>query len=163
MRNISIIQAVDSIYVTDNVAYVTITGLPMGEGVLPKLFGKISEANISLDLITQIVAHTNKMGVSFSLKDEDFMKLSPILKELRSSYKDLVITANTGNTKISVFGQHINDYAGVAQALFRILEECGVEPKVISTSEKDISILITEMNEDEIIVKIRQEFDLPNA
>lgn len=160
MNNSSIVPAVDKVYVTDNVAYVAIANLPNDGYVLPHLFGEIAAAHIKLDLITQILEYTNKMSVSFSLDDADFMKLSPVLKQLRTDYADIDISASTGNTKISVFGKEINEYVGVAKAIFDILAECDVHPKVISTSEKDISILLNEMNEDEIISKLNTAFSL---
>lgn len=160
MNHPEIVPAVEKVCATDNVAYVAISRLPSNQGVLSKLFGDITKAGVKLDLITQITEYTNKMSVSFSLGDEDFLKLSPILKSLREDYQDIDIAASTGNTKISIFGQNINEYVGVAKAVFDIFEECNIDIKVISTSEVDISILMDEMYEDEIINRLKKTFQL---
>jgi aspartokinase len=160
MKNSHSIPAVEKVSATDNVAYVTISHLPCDKGVLSKLFGEIAEKGIKLDLITQITEYTNTMSVSFSLNDEDFLKLSPILKSLKGSYADIEIAASAGNTKISIYGQNINEYSGVAKAVFEIFDQCNIDIKVISTSELDISILIDEIYEDEIINRLKATFKL---
>ena len=160
MNHSQVIPAVERVCATDNVAYVAISRLPSNKGVLSRLFGDIEKAGIKLDLITQIMEFTNKMSVSFSLDDEDFLKLSPILKSLKESYQDIDIAASTGNTKISIFGENINEYVGVAKAILDIFDDCNIDIKVISTSEVDISILMDEMYEDEIIHRLQETFQL---
>jgi len=160
MKNSHIVPAVEKVSATDNVAYVAISRLPSDKGVLSRLFGDIARNGVRLDLITQITEYTNKMSVSFSLNDEDFLKLSPILKALKESFPDVDIAASTGNTKISIFGQKINEYVGVAKTVFDIFDECNIDIKVISTSEVDISILMDEIYEDEIIHRLKETFKL---
>ena len=153
-------KAVERIDIADNIAFVTIAGLPNDITVLTSIFKAIADEKIILDMITKNVEYANKMSVSFSLPGDDFIKIPTLLKSFKEKMPQISISANTANTKVSVYGQGINSCSGVAADVFDVFSQCGVEMRIATTSEVDISVLIDESAEDEIMEKLKQKFNL---
>ena len=64
------------------------------------------------------------------------------------------------NVKISVYGKKMKDIPGVAAKLFTILANGGIEVKLVTTSEVDISYLVCEKDVDKAIEAIKNEYNI---
>ena len=49
---------------------------------------------------------------------------------------------------------------GVASSVFGILDEMEVEPKAVSTSETKISVIIDSQDEDALVAKLKEAYNL---
>ncbi len=153
-------KVVERIDVVDNVAFVTIAGLPNDITVLTRIFQAIAKEKIILDMISKNIEYANKMSISFSMPEDDFVRIPTLLKSFKEKMPQISISANTANTKISIYGQGMNQCSGVASDVFDVFAQCGVDMRIVTTSEMDISVLVDESAEDEIVEKLKQKFQL---
>lgn len=154
-------KPVSNINVTYNVALVTIDKLPNDARLISELFGMIARKNINIDMISQAPPFRDNINISFSLPSGDLVNVLSALNEFKKQAKDLRIEIDADNTKLQVYGEGMRNLPGVAARLFALLADSGVEIKLVTTSEIDISYLIYEKDVDKAINAIRNEYDLP--
>ena len=73
-------------------------------------------------------------------------KLLSLKPRLAALGKDVKLMLNSGNTKLSVYGEGMKTKPGVAAAVFRAVVSAGATIKMITTSEVDISMLISKFD-----------------
>ncbi len=126
-------------------AKISLFGLPDTPGVSSKIFGRLADANVNVDMIVQ--SHARSEGAAnmeFTVGKRDAGRTVDIL---RSSQQDIGfedVQLNEDVAKVSVIGVGMRSHAGVAKTMFTALAEKGVNIQVISTSEIKISVLIDE-------------------
>jgi aspartokinase len=82
------------------------------------------------------------------------------LNEFKKTAKDLRVEVDADNTKLQVYGEGMRNLPGVAARLFTVLAGEGIEIKLVTTSEIDISYLIYEKDVDKAISAIKKEYGL---
>jgi aspartokinase len=153
-------KPVTNISVTYNVALVTVDNLPTNMKLISDIFSSIASEKINLDMISQAPPYRGVINISFSIFSNDLVKTLSILNRFKKSVPNLNIEVDSENTKISVFGEHMKDLPGVAANLFTILANNGVDIKLVTTSEVDISYLIYEKDVDRAIGAIKNEYNI---
>jgi aspartokinase len=111
-------------------------------------------------MVSKAPPYKGSVNISFSLSSDDLVKAITLLNRFKITVPDLVIEVDAYNTKVSVFGEGMKFIPGVAAKLFTILANEGIDIKLITTSEVDISYLIHEKDADRAISLIRNEFSL---
>lgn len=154
------VRPVSSISVTYNVALVTIDKLPNDTKLISELFNVIAEKNINIDMISQAPPYRGNINVSFSLPSSELVNALGALKGFKKIASDLRIEIDADNTKLQIYGEGMRNIPGVAARLFSILADEGVEIKLVTTSEIDISYLIYEKDVDKAINAIKKEYEL---
>lgn len=153
-------KPVTDVSVTYNVALITVDNLPNDMLVISEIFKRIAEKKINIDMISQSPPYMGNINLSFSIPSDDIVAAISTLNGFKSVVPDLRIEVDADNTKISVYGQEMKNIPGVAANLFTILASNGVEIKLVTTSEVDISYLILEKDVDLAIEKIRKEYEI---
>ncbi|MHB8062067.1 MAG: ACT domain-containing protein [Ruminiclostridium sp.] len=151
---------VTSISTVYNVALVTVDNLPNDMTLISNIFSKIANEKINIDMISQAPAYKGKIIISFSLPAEDIVKVISLLNSFKNKVPKLRIEIDSDNTKITVFGEAMKNIPGVAAQLFTLLAVNGIEVKLVTTSEVEISYLIYEKDIDRAISAIKQEFNI---
>ena len=126
-------------------AKVTLTRVPDRPGVAAAIFGPLSDAEINVDMIVQNVSEDGKAtDLTFTVTKGDLDAAMKVLEGARDSlgYQSLIPDPNV--VKISVIGVGMRSHAGVAQKMFQVMAEKGINIQVISTSEIKISVLVAE-------------------
>ena len=67
-----------------------------------------------------------------------------VLEERQAALNFAALQPDPNVVKVSVIGVGMRSHAGIAQRMFQILAEKGINIQVISTSEIKISVLIAE-------------------
>ncbi len=111
-------------------------------------------------MISQAPPYKGAISLSFSLPSEDLVKAITELNKFKKDVPSLAIEVDAENTKISVFGKKMRDLPGVAAKLFTVLAAGGIEIKLVTTSEVDISYLIYDKDVDKAIESIKNEFNI---
>ncbi len=155
-------KPVSSINVTYNVALVTIGKLPNDTRLLSDIFNALAKKNINIDMISQAPPFRGSINISFSILSSDLVNALSALNEFRTTAEDLRVEVDADNTKLQVYGEGMRNIPGVAANLFSILANEGIEIKLVTTSETDISYLIYEKDVDKAINAIKTEYDLHN-
>lgn len=153
-------KAITSISVTYNVSFITIKNLPDNIQAISDVFNSIKEENINIDMISQMPLSGRFINISFSVLSEDMVKTLVALNNHKKRMPDLNIEVNSGNTKISVFGDAMKVVPGVAAKLFSVLAKNNIEIKMVTTSEVEISFLLYANYVDKAVSAIKKEFEL---
>lgn len=151
---------VSKINVTYNIALVTIENIPNNTRLISDIFNSIAQQKVNIDMISQAPPFRGSISLSFSLLSDDLVKVLSILNSFKKEIKELQIEIDADNTKLQVFGEAMRDIPGVAAGLFTVLANEGIEIKLVTTSEVDISYLIYEKDIDKAIGAIKKEYGL---
>ncbi len=141
-----------------NVTRISIIGLEDTPGVAFKLFNKLSQAKVNVDIILQSVGRDNTKDITFTVaKDQTDLAIGAIEKLSDTlSYKDVSIDQTV--TKVSVVGAGMESNPGVASKMFEALYDAGINIQMISTSEIKISVLIDSKYEDLAVRAVHDKF-----
>lgn len=151
---------ITSITVTYNVALITVDNLPNKIKLISDIFNSIAQQKINIDMISQAPPYKGSINLSFSLPSEDLVKAITELNKFKKEVPNLLIEVDANNTKVSVFGEKMKDLPGVAAKLFTLLANNGIEVKLVTTSEVDISYLIYDKDVDRAIEAIKKEYGI---
>jgi len=126
-----------------NQAKITIVKVPDKPGIAAKLFRKIADSNIVVDMIVQNVSSDGKAtDISFTVPKTDAKKALEITEKLCKELGAKKVLLNEGIAKVSIVGVGMRTHSGVAAQMFEALANHGINIIAISTSEIKISCLI---------------------
>ncbi len=151
---------VTDLTVTYNVALVTVDNLPNDMKLISDIFNSIAKQKINVDLINQAPPYRGSINISFSIPADDIASVICTLNSYKSVIPNLHIEVDADNTKLSVYGEGMKNLPGVAAKLFTVLADNGIEIKLITTSEVDISYLIYEKDVDKAMEAVKKEFKI---
>ncbi len=143
----------------DNVARVSVIGLQDTPGIAFKLFNKLAQFKINVDIILQSVGRDGTKDITFTVpRDQGKQALEAI-----SSLKDDVLTFKDSSidetvTKISIVGAGMESNPGIAAKMFEALYDAGINIQMISTSEIKISVLIDSKYADNAVSAVHDAF-----
>lgn len=133
---------VTNISVREDVALITLRNSPAAMTYISKVFKMISDSGVNVDMISQTAPVGGSTNLSFSINGDDVGKVLELFAKLRSEKPELKTDISAGNCKISVFGEAMRNIPGVAAKTFDIIADLGIDVRLITTSEVDISILV---------------------
>ncbi len=133
---------VRAVTVNKDEAKVTILGVPDKPGVAAKIFKKIAENKINIDMIIQNVSEKGFTDLSFTVMKEDLRKSNKVLESMAKEIGYAGLKSDEGMAKISVVGVGMRSHTGVASVMFEALASKGINIEMISTSEIKISCVI---------------------
>ena len=138
-------ELVSGITYSRDEAKVTLTRVPDRPGVAAAIFGPLSDADINVDMIVQNVSEDGKAtDLTFTVTKGDLKAAIKVLEAERANLGYAALMEDPNVVKISVIGVGMRSHAGVAQKMFQVMAEKGINIQVISTSEIKISVLVAE-------------------
>lgn len=136
-----------------SVTTISVVGLKDQPGVAFKLFNKLAQYKVNVDIILQSVGRDGTKDITFTVSHEqqdDAMKAIEAMKSV-FEYQDLKI--NNKFSKISIVGAGMETNPGVASKMFEALYDADINIHMISTSETKISVLVdTDLSEKAVQV-----------
>jgi aspartate kinase len=127
-----------------NQAKITIVGVPDRPGVAARVFGRVAEANILVDMIIQNVGQGALTDISFTVPRADLGKSVDLVQRVVKDIEAKSMTVTDSIAKVSLVGVGMRTHSGVAAKMFQVLSEEGINIQMISTSEIKISCVIDE-------------------
>ncbi len=144
-----------------NTARIAVIGLEDQPGVAFKLFNHLAKYNINVDIILQSVGRDGTKDISFTVAADNVDEAVEILERHREgSLKCQKIDVEKSVAKVSIVGAGMMSNAGVAAKMFEALYDCGVNIKMISTSEIRVTVLIDEIYVDKAMKAVHDKFSL---
>ena len=134
----------ERITVTESVALITLHKSPADIHFISYVFSLISEAGINVDMISQTAQLGGEISISFTISDEDLAKVLNLSTKLRADHPNVKLVVSSGNAKISLYGEEMRDIPGIAARAFKLISTVNADVRLITTSEVDISILVTQ-------------------
>jgi aspartate kinase len=141
-------------------AKITLSRLPDQPGIAAKLFGRIAEADIVVDMIIQNASDHGLTDISFTVARSD---ASPALEIARRHLADIgaeEATLQTGIAKVSIVGVGMQSHAGVASRMFQALAAENINILMISTSEIKLSCVIDDKYTELAVRVLHEAFQL---
>ncbi|MBO5495023.1 MAG: aspartate kinase [Eubacterium sp.] len=141
-----------------DVALVSILGLKDTPGVAFKIFAKLAQKNMNVDIILQSFGRDGTKDLIFTVSKDNG---EPAVKLLEDMLDDCRIVCNTNVAKVSIVGAGMESHPGTASKMFEALFESNINIQMISTSEIKISVIIDAEEADRAVSAIHKAF-IPN-
>ena len=141
-----------------NVATVSVVGLNDTPGIAFKIFNKLAQQKINVDIILQSVGRDGTKDITFSVPKSDAKTAMDSLASLKDSLNYKELTKDETIAKISVVGAGMESHPGVASKMFEALYDAGINIRMISTSEIKISVLIDAEYADKAVKVVHDAF-----
>jgi aspartate kinase len=136
-------EIVSGIAYARNEAKVTLREVADRPGIAASIFGPLAEAAVNVDMIVQNMSADGKTtDVTFTVSQDELERALAVLKGATADLTFADLQAAPDMAKISIVGVGMRSHAGVAQKMFQVLAEKGINIHVISTSEIKVSVLI---------------------
>ncbi len=153
---------VSGVTYNEDEAKVTILDVPDRPGMAARIFKRIFQNDINVDMIIQNVSktRTGRTDVSFTVLKTDLEKTMEIMKQVSDEVGAKGAVADDGIAKVSVVGVGMRSHSGVAARMFEALASVGINIEMISTSEIKISCVIRQEDAKEAVRVIHKRFEL---
>ncbi len=143
-----------------NQAKITIFGVPDKPGTAFKIFNKIGEAEINVDMIVQSIGKDDKATISFTVSKTDLKQALKIVEDVAKEFGGSEVLADEKVAKVSIVGVGMRSHSGVAARMFQSLAKENINIQMISTSEIKLSCIIDENDVERAVQAIHDEFKL---
>jgi aspartate kinase len=143
-----------------NQAKITLSGVPDKPGVAAKLFSKIADSKIIVDMIIQNVSKDGATDISFTVPKTDLKKALPLIKKAAKSIGCNDVVVHEGISKVSIIGVGMRSHSGVASRMFTALSNEGINIMMISTSEIKVSCVIDQKYTELAVRALHDAFGL---
>jgi aspartate kinase len=154
---------VSGVTVNKDEAKVTICDVPDRPGVAAKIFKRIAEANINIDMIIQNVSRTGYTDMSFTVPEKDLKRTLKTAKDAARKIGAGDVQFNDNIAKLSVVGIGMRSHSGIASRMFAALARNKINIEMISTSEIKISCVISRDSAIKAVRAVHKEFGLAKA
>ena len=139
---------------------ITVLNLPACSESLFKLFGNLAENEVNVDMISQMLTDENRMNISFTIPEDDFIAGERILNQWQEEDPMISWQYKKDIAKISVVGSGMRSNPGVAGKVFEIMAKNNIEIKMVTTSEIKITWIVDAKDEQNTIDLIGDHFNL---
>jgi len=154
---------VRGVAVNKNEAKITICAVPDKPGIAAKIFKKIAEANINIDMIIQNVSRIGYTDISFTVMNKDLNKTLKTTEQVAKSVGAGNVECNDNIAKLSIVGIGMRSHSGIASRMFSALARNKVNIEMISTSEIKVSCVINKKSAAKAARAVHDEFKLSKA
>lgn len=140
-----------------DVARISIKKIPNNPGVAFKMFAKLAQKKINVDIILQFVGRDDTKDITFTVSKENADEaVKAVLDTFDIDESNVVCDKEVA--KISVVGAGMESHPGTASKMFEALYENDINIDMISTSEIKISVLIDVKDADRAVSAVHRAF-----
>lgn len=141
-------------------AKITICNVPDRPGVAAKIFKKLSNEGINVDMIVQNVSHTRSTDISFTVSKADIHKAMKITRRVAVNLKAGEALQDEDIARVSIVGVGMKSNPGVAAKMFEVLAQNKINIEMISTSDISISCIIQKKFAERAVRALHKKFGL---
>ena len=123
-------------------ALVTVRRVPNEPGMAAKVFTKLAEVGVNVDMIVQASASTGTADISFTVPETAVKHVQDLLQNKHYELGYQSFDVNTSVGKVAVVGVGMKTHDGLAAKFFNALSDAGINVLMISTSEIRIAALV---------------------
>ncbi len=123
-------------------ARITVHGVPDCPESLQRLFGRIAEYNVAIDMILKNIMREGAAKVSFTVAADE---LHPALQAANSASQEIGaggVLSDAEVSKVSVVGTGMKTHFGVAATMLEALAKAEIGVQMITTSDIKVSVLV---------------------
>ncbi len=138
----------------EDISLITLQNVPADIAFIADVFEKIAEIGVDVDMISLPPVQSSRTSISFTINDEDLIKTLSYTSKLEDGTVKSIVSS--GNRKISVDDEDMVNCPGVAAKVFKAVAESGTEIRLITTSESQISLLVTAADFDAAYTSVQK-------
>ncbi len=153
-------RPVTGIALNEEQATVSILKVPDKPGVAAKIFSKLAEAHINVDMIVQSIEENQINNITFTVARDDLEMTKTLTNQIAKDLEAEGIKWNDFIAKLSIVGVGMISKPGIAARMFRVLGENNVNIEFISTSEIKISCVVNRKDAQRALEALHREFNL---
>ncbi|HET9680038.1 MAG TPA: aspartate kinase [Gammaproteobacteria bacterium] len=151
--------ALTGIATTSDESFVTVRGLGADPAESARLLALLAAANVDVDMLVQQSngePDNQRLDMAFSVPRCDYQQVC----ELLAQHPGVIISGSPRVAKLSLVGIGVKSHAGIIARLFGTLAKCGIQARLIATSEIRISVLMDEEQLESAVQAVHQAFAL---
>ena len=141
------------IVISDDITLITLQNIPADMDFVSGVLENIAEMGVDVDMISLSPVQSSKTSLSFTIDDDDLMKILGYTSKMNDGTIKPIVSS--GNCKISVNDPGMENCPGVAARIFRCAADVGTDIRLITTSESQISLLVTKSDFDSAYAAIQ--------
>ena len=142
----------------NNVATISIVGLQDTPGIAFKIFNKLAQHKINVDIILQSVGRDDTKDITFTVPLDQGKEAIEAIEGMSGSLNFKSVKMDDSVAKVSIVGAGMESHPGVASKMFEALYDANINIHMISTSEIKISVLIDAKYADKAVSAIHDAF-----
>lgn len=146
--------------VSEDDVQVNLRGVKRRKDLLGKLFSLCGQADINIDMISQLLNGKNSLQLSFTVSEKDKNSIAEIMEIHGSSWQMSKWWIDEDVCKMSVVGPGMRSQPGVAAEVFNLMQQAGIMIQMVTTSEIKISWLISTEHKEKAAELIARNFEL---
>lgn len=135
-----------TIDVFDDVTLIILQNIPANMSFVTEVFEKIAAMEVDVDMISLAPPKSSMTSLSFTVSDDDLVKILGYTSKLKDGTIKPIVSS--GNCKISVSDAAMENCPGVAAKIFAQAAKAGADVRLITTSESQVSLLVTKSDFD---------------
>lgn len=142
------------------ISKLTISKVKDNPGVAAKIFARLAEAGVNVDMIVQGASKEGLADISFTVNKEDAAIAHDVATGMMQELSAQTVDRDDHKAKVSIIGTGMITNPGVAAKMFNALAEKGINIEMISTSDINISTVIPESEVEKAVVTLHNVFEL---
>ena len=140
-----------------DVARIALIGVKDEPGVAFKVFNMLAKKNINVDIILQSVGRDNNKDIVFTVAET---VVDEAVETIESSFSQNYDTLDVSKdvAKVSIVGAGMMSNPGVAAKMFEALFDVGINIRMISSSDINITVVIGEKDTERAMNAVHDAF-----
>ena len=147
-------NGISKITYAHDITLVTLSALPCDSKAIANVLTAMSNAEVNVDMISQTAPQGGTIRLSFSLSDSALA----VLGKIRGENPEVKPEILPGNCKVALYDANMVNTPGVAAKVFTLLAEAGIQVILVTTSEVDISLLVSEHDLPDALAIMREAY-----
>lgn len=145
----------------DHLAIIGIMDIPSRPGVGDRIFSTLSDQGINVELIVHLVDLEKKDHIVLCVNRDDLNQGLTAVERIQEELGAGAITSDPEVASVSLFGLDFREQRGVASRMCKVLGDCNINIRAISTSLSTITCVIEAQRLDDAVHALRDTFTLP--
>jgi len=141
-----------------NVSRISVVGLADKPGVAFKVFNKLAQQKINIDIILQSVGRNNTKDITFTTSKDRGDDAVAALESMKDILEYNHISSDNNVAKVSIVGAGMESNPGIASKMFEALYDANINIQMIATSEIKVSVLIDADQADQAVRAVHDKF-----
>jgi len=147
----------------EDVAKLTLVGVPDRPGVAAAIFTPLAEKGISVDVIIQNVSLHGVTDLSFTVAGGDLAAAEKVVKKISKEIGAEGVLTDAAVAKVSIVGTGMLGQPGIAARMFEALSAARINIEMISTSEIRITCIVARERAREAVRALHRAYQLDQA
>ncbi|MCC8182002.1 MAG: ACT domain-containing protein [Clostridiales bacterium] len=153
-------QGITKIAYASDITLITLSSLPSDSRVVAAVLTALSDSGVNVDMISQTAPQGGSIRLSFTISDASLAVALSVLAKLRQENPAISPEILPGNCKLAFHDENMVQTPGVAARLFALLSRADIQIMLITTSEVDISILVSGHNLSDALTLVCENYNV---